>query len=509
MRSANARGLPSDRPVIALLVTTVLVLMFAPESSGQAESRTYEPTWESLDRRPVPEWFSDAKFGISVQWGVYSVPAWAPEGAHAERYWAEVSEENSRTHDFHNRVYGENFGYEEFAHYFDAELFKPEQWAQLFKEAGARYVVLTAKHRDGYALWPAPASTNWNSVGQGPHLDLVGSLTKSVRKAGLRMGVSYSLHEWFNEYYAPADPDGPRNVDQYVTDVLQPQLRDLVTEYEPSLLFADGEGVAPASTWKSMQFLAWLYNESPAPEDVVVNDRWGENTRSRHGGYFTREYGTVDADDTRLGEGRPWEERRGLGASFGFNRNEEAEDYLSQTQAVHLLIDVVSQGGNLLLTVGSTRDGRIPPIMQDRLRAIGRWLDVNGEAIYDTEAWAVSGEGPTSKEPGIAQAEVSEKAPRYGARDIRYTQSDEGEAVYAITMGRPRDRVTLRSVSVETNTGGTVELLGADYALTHDVNDRNQLIINLPDLATDEYPSEHALAFKLVGFDADPHPSVD
>jgi len=494
---------------IALVSAVFASAILATGVSAQPTSKEYKPTWESLDSRPVPEWFTDARFGIFIHWGVYSVPSWAPEGEYAEWYWSSLQDEDGKTRAFHSRVYGENFKYKQFAFQFDAELFQPEQWAQLFKKAGARYVVLTTKHHDGYTLWPAPASENWNSVDVGPQRDLVGGLTEAVRNAGLRMGFYYSLHNWFNEYYAPGDPDGPRNIDKYVEEVMLPQMRDLVTEYEPSLLFADGEWLAPAEKWHTKRFLAWLYNESPAPEGVVVNDRWGENTRSRHGGYFTSEYGKVDTEGTSLAEGRPWEENRGIGGSFGFNRNEESEDYLSQSQAVHLLIDIVSQGGNLLLNVGPTHDGRIPAIMQDRLMAIGQWLDVNGEAIYGTEKWAVTGEGPTSREASIAQAESAEEAASYTAQDIRYTQSDEGKALYAITMGLPKKEVTLKSVSVEKSTDGRIELLGYDNSLPYDVNNQNQLVIALSDMPVGAYPSEHALAFKLTGFNAEPHPSAE
>ncbi len=354
-----------------VIMATVAALIVTSLAWGQ-----YEPRWQSLDKRPIPEWFDEAKFGIFIHWGVFSVPAWAPKGRYAEWYWHDMQDKQGATWQFHVRTYGEKFRYQDFAPLFKAELFDPDQWAELFRRAGARYVVLTAKHHDGFCLWLSKESWNWNSVDIGPHRDLVGELAKAVREKGLKFGLYYSLYEWFHPIYR-------ENVDRYVTEHLLPQLKDLVTRYHPSLIFADGEWDYPSSVWRSQEFLAWLFNESPVKDEVVVNDRWGKETRSLHGGYFTSEYGQVGGGK-QLGKGRKWEENRGMGSSFGYNRNEDIDDYASPQQLIRLLVEVVSEGGNLLLNVGPTADGRIPVIMQERLVQIGEWLRVNGESIYGT-----------------------------------------------------------------------------------------------------------------------------
>ena len=353
-------------------------------------SQNYRNTWESIDSRPVPQWFEDVKFGIFIHWGVYSVPAWAPANAdisvyakYAEWYWRRINDDSAAGklfREYHNRMYGEDFKYQDFAPRFRAEHFDPDHWAEVFKKAGAKYVVLTSKHHEGFTLWPSDQSWNWNSADIGSHRDLCGDLTKAVKEAGLRMGFYYSLYEWYNPLYH-------NNLQKYVNDHMIPQMKNLVTMYEPDILWTDGEWDHPSEKWKSTDFLAWLYNESPVKEWICVNDRWGKETRGVHGGYFTTEY---DMSHDRKGVGetdRPWEECRGIGTSFGYNRIENTDNYMTSDQLVDLLIEKVSAGGNLLLDIGPTADGRIPVIQQQRLLDIGAWLHINGEAIYETRKW--------------------------------------------------------------------------------------------------------------------------
>ncbi len=353
--------------------------------------QTYSANWSSLDARPIPTWFTDAKLGIFIHWGVYSVPAWAPVGKdfatyskYSEWYWNRLITDSSKVgqafRQFHNTNYGPNFKYQDFAPQFTAALFKPDQWADIFKNAGAQYVVLTSKHHDGFALWPSAEALNWNAVDASPHRDLAGDLTKAVKAKGLHMGFYYSLYEWFNPLYKT-------NVDKYVSQHMIPQLKDLVTRYQPDIIWPDGEWEHPSSTWKSEEFLAWLYNESPVKNSVVVNDRWGKETRGKHGGYYTTEYDIVHNEDaTNKKFDHPWEECRGIGGSFGYNRNENLADYETSDALIKMLIQKVSRGGNLLLDIGPAADGTIPVIMQQRLADLGAWLKVNGEAIYATTA---------------------------------------------------------------------------------------------------------------------------
>jgi alpha-L-fucosidase len=355
----------------------------------QLNGQTYQPNWPSVDTRETPAWWSNAKFGIFIHWGPYSVPAYAPvdevEGVYekyAEHYENRLISKNKLFMDYHRRTYGENFTYQDFAPMFRAEHFNPSQWAALFKKAGAKYVVLTSKHHDGFCLWPSVYSPKWNSVAIGAHRDLAGELSSAVKNAGLHMGFYYSLLEWSHPLYKK------ESIDQWVDQHMLPQMKELVNAYKPEVIFSDGEWDYSSDTLKSAEFLAWLYNESPVKKTVVVNDRWGQETRSKHGGYYTTEYDLVH-DQKGIGDqaAHPWEESRGIGTSYGYNRFETTDHYFSSKQLIDLLIDKVSNGGNLLLNVGPTADGMIPVIMQERLLDMGNWLAVNGEAIYDTQAW--------------------------------------------------------------------------------------------------------------------------
>lgn len=377
-------------------VTIGIFIFYTGISSGFSQS--YQANWESLNQRSVPEWFTDAKFGIFIHWGVYSVPAWAPADAdigiyakYAEWYWKRIKggndpnnysdEVNNLFREHHNKIWGPDFKYQDFAPKWKAEHFNPQQWAKIIKNSGAKYVILTSKHHDGFTLWPSKESWNWNSMDVGPHRDICKELSKAVKSEGLKMGLYYSLYEWFNPLYN-------ENPEKYVETHMIPQMKDLVNRYKPELLYADGEWDHPSSFWKSEQFLAWLYNESPVKNTVVVNDRWGAETRSRHGGYYSTEYGQIHGDQ-QAGDmsAHPWEEIRGIGTSFGFNRAENLDHYLSSKELIKLLIRTVSEGGNLCLNIGPTSDGRIPVIMQQRLSDIGNWLKVNGDAIYGTSPW--------------------------------------------------------------------------------------------------------------------------
>jgi len=446
--------------MIVRLVAMCLVVM-AVSSSAQAH---YKPNWKSIDSRPIPAWFDEAKFGIFIHWGVYSVPSWGPKGKYAEWYWHDMMNPKGETWKFHQTTYGEKFKYQDFAPMFKAEMFDPAQWADIFARSGAKYIVLTSKHHEGFCLWPSADSWNWNAMDVGPHRDLAGELTQAVKARGLKMGFYYSLYEWFNPLYKS-------DVKRYVAEHALPQLKDLVQRYEPSLVWPDGEWDHPSEVWHSVEFLAWLYNESAVRDEVVVNDRWGKDCRSKHGGFYTTEYGNVGGDKP-LAEQRKWEECRGIGASFGHNRNETIDEYATATSLVHLLIETVSKGGNLLLDIGPTADGRIPVIMQQRLLEIGRWLEVNGEAIYGTRPWREIADG----------------------EHVRYTAKNS--AVYAICLAWPGPELVLKAPKA--GNSATATLLGHEGALACKA-EADGLHIAIPALSIAEVPSQHAHVIKLTG----------
>jgi alpha-L-fucosidase len=229
-------------------------------------------------------------------------------------------------------------------------------------------------------MWPSKEADKtwgfpWNSVTSGPKRDLLGDLFKAVRKTSVRAGMYYSLYEWYNPLYKS-------DINKYVSDHMWPQMKDLINTYQPDVFWTDGDWDVSDAKWKSPEFLAWLYNESPVKEKIVTYDRWGSGIRFHHGGVYTPEY-QPDLDF----EDHPWEESRGMGYSYGYNKEEDIWDYNSAQSLVLALVDKVSRGGNFLLDIGPDDHGKIPPIMQERLLQIGAWLQENGEAIYNTRRW--------------------------------------------------------------------------------------------------------------------------
>jgi alpha-L-fucosidase len=368
---------------VSLFIAAFALLLTV--GSAQAERQHFEPNWESLNARQSPEWFRDAKFGIFIHWGVYSVPSICHTSTYSEWYywWYERNTHGGLVRKFHDKWYGKDFKYQDFAPQFRAELWEPADWARLFKRAGAKYVVLVSKHHDGFALWPNKHASevrgyDWNSVDAGPHRDIVGEMGEAVRAEGLRMGYYFSFMEWANPLYKK-DPK------KYVETMMIPQIKELVTRYKPAVFWPDGEWNYPHSHWKSTEILSWMYNNCENPEELVVNDRWGKGLRGQSGDYYTTEYGSLGGGAKGMAdENRPFEECRGIGHSFAFNRLENYDIYQTRDSLVQMLIDLVSKGGGMLLNIGPTADGRVPVIQQDRLIALGEWLSVNGDAIYGT-----------------------------------------------------------------------------------------------------------------------------
>jgi len=425
----------------------------------------YENNWASLNSRPVPAWFSDAKFGIFIHWGLYSVPAYTQKGSYSEWYMRQIEDPASEAYTFHKRVYGAQAKYEDFVSGFKAELFDAKKWADLFQKSGAKYINLVSKHHDGFCLYKSDYAWNWNSVDVGPHRDFARELKDALEGTGVRFGVYHSVYEWFHPLYLK-DPE------QYALQHLIPMLKELVETYQPATLFTDGEWEHPSSVWHSTEFLQWLYNESSVKDFIVPNDRWGNETRGHLGGNFTTEYGFIEGN-TRIEDvelDRPFEECRGIGRSFGLNRNEDLSDYLSAKELLELLCDLVSKGGNFLLNIGPAADGTIPVIMEERLLQMGDWLRVNGEAIYGTQLYTKASQ-----------------------KDVYYTRKDE--TVYAILNRFPFGEQVLELVDYEP--GLQASLLGSD-AVLHLSSCGGKVKITFPPINPDTVDSQWLYTIKLT-----------
>jgi len=459
-------------------------------------SQTYQPNWQSLDQRPTPKWFTDAKFGIFIHWGVYAVPGWSPKGTYAEWYQQGLQTSDTARQRFHKAKFG-NRTYYDLANDFKAELFNPDEWAKLFEQSGAKYIVLTSKHHDGFTLWPSKEADKtwgfkWNAVDVGPKRDLLGDLFKAVRKTSVRAGMYYSLYEWFNPLWK-ADKK------KYAAEHAWPQMKELINNYQPDVFWTDGDWEAPAETWKSQEFLTWLYNESPVKDKIVVNDRWGEGLRFKHGGIYTPEYQpNLDFED------HYWEESRGMGHSYGYNREEDAWDYNSTQSLVLQLVDKVSRGGNFLLDIGPDEHGKIPPIMQERLLQMGEWMKINGEAIYGSSRWRTSSqwsEGNREYKGSGADPVLKitvDPDPGYAVKEVFYTYNENTNTLYAIfPKYPPGKKLVLKDISPSATT--TISFLSTKEKLQWNQQGEN-MVIGLLDYDPNKIKAPYAYVLKIDNY---------
>jgi alpha-L-fucosidase len=477
-----------------------ILLPLALVASITAMAQPFQPEWSSLNTRPVPAWFRDAKFGIFIHWGVYAVPGYTTKGGYAEWYQHGLETGDSARKEYHRKRFG-NLTYYDLADQFKAELYNPDEWARLFEKSGAKYMVLTSKHHDGYALWPNNDASRtwgrgWNSLVTGPRRDLLGDLFRAVRKTSVRAGMYYSLYEWFN-------PLWKSDQEKYVSTHVWPQMKELINNYQPDVFWTDGDWDASDATWKSKEFLAWMYNESPVKDKVVTYDRWGSGIRFKQGAVFTPEYQPeLDFDQ------HYWEESRGMGYSYGYNREEDAWDYNSAQSLIYHLIDKVSRGGNFLLDIGPDAHGKIPPIMQERLLDIGKWLSANGEAIYGTERWKYTCQWSAGKRDYKAKKGEDfmlkltvDAAPGYATKEVFYTYKSAQQLLYAILPRYPADgKIVLK------NLGPTVPLkkitLLATGAVLPATLQGNDVVIQLPAFDPNVFSTASAYVIKIAGYGA-------
>jgi len=276
--------------------------------------------------------------------------------------------------------------YADFARDFNPSvgIYNPGFLAEVFNASGARYIVQVTKHHEGFTSWPSKHSFNWNAGDVGPHRDLVGDLAKAIRKyPNLKFGVYHSLFEWFNPLYLSDEKNNFTTNDFVLTKTL-PELYELVNTYHPDVVWSDGCH-GPHTYWNSTLFLAWLYNDSPVKDTVVTNDRWGNGIKCKHGGFLT----CSDRYSPRVLQKRKYENAMTLDTrSWGYRREMKLKQVLTIEKLLETLVVTISTNGNLLINVGPTKDGTLAPVFEERLRQLGSWLGVNGEAVYSTRPWS-------------------------------------------------------------------------------------------------------------------------
>jgi alpha-L-fucosidase len=497
-------------------VCLFIALFLLALATGKGDE-PYQASWESLQRHTAaPEWFRDAKFGIYFHWGVYSVPAfdseWYPRNMHRKE---------SRAHKHHVERYGDpaKFGYHDFVPMFKAEHFDPEEWAELFEKAGARFAGLVAEHHDGFAMW-ASKLTPWNAKDRGPKRDITGELAKALRKRGLKLvttfhharnhqhminandprmraqsyldekgGLQWAGHYPHIEGWPPTSRDPelrllygniPR---MQFLELWKGKLLEVIDKYHPDLIWFDSWLHEIPDLYK-MEFLAHYFNQAEEQnQEVVVTFKQQDLPRE------------VAIDDFEKGRadsltGHAWLTDDTI--SDGSWCYTEDLRIKSTKTVLHSLIDIVSKNGQLLLNISPKADGTIPDNQRKVLLELGAWLEKYGEAIYETRPWTVFGEGPTRLEKGgqfIREVE-------YSPQDIRYTR--KGQTIYAIFLGWPGagKEVVLGSFDPSKVKGlkvNSVSLLGSDAEVRF-VQEKAGLKLSLPE----QSPDQTAVVFKIA-----------
>lgn len=430
----------------------IIVIFFSVQYvCAQADPSTiYLSTQESLASRKSPTWFNDAKLGIFIHWGLYSVPAWATptttpdkvtdwrdfyrNNPYAEWYLNTLRIDGSPTQAYHEKKYGKDFDYYNFADTLLAQTknWNAASWAETFKKAGARYVVLTTKHHDGFTLYPSQVINPFMSKERiNSSRDFVGELACAVRKEGLKYGLYYSggLDWTFNQ--SPITnlwPDLFQSMPKSIayTVYADCQMHELIHRYKPDVLWND---VNYPKNGDVLGIFSELFNLN---KNAVVNNRWEQYPELTD--FSTPEYLVMDSINKHK-----WESCRGMGYSFGYNRVETDVQLLSSEELIHLFVDIVSKNGNLLLNVGPKADGTIPANQLQRLNDLGDWMSINSEGIYGTHYWVL----PSAK--------------LKDGTELRFTQKDKD--LFVFLLSNPKSNV-VKLPMIKTNAKSKVILYG-------------------------------------------------
>lgn len=456
------------------------------EKSTKEPATVYQANWESIRKNyKDPEWFNQDKFGIFIHWGAYAVPAhgseWYPRRMYMDTatFTAQLKPQHSGPNEtflHHKKNWGDQkeFGYKDFIPMFKAEKFNAGEWIDLFKKSGAKYVIPVADHHDGFAMF-ASKTTKWNAANMGPKKDILGELFKEGRQKGLKMGASshyafnwsfYNKKDHFDtvdpEYadlYSPKGKDLNQPVSEEFKQMWWDRTTDLIDNYQPDVLWFDFYLDIPDFADLRPKIAAYYYNKGIEwGKEVVINDK------NLNHEAFPEGLVIYDLERGKLPGIRklPWQTDTSVGKhSWSHVNNEE---YKNVDNLVDDLVDIVSKNGNLLLNIGPKADGSIPEEQKDILLNIGKWLDVNGAAIFNTTYWNTFGEGPTIEKGGY-MAEHDNKA-GFTSEDIRFTKKDD--ILYATILAWPKGgEVLIKSLGSDSEYAEgisvkRIKLLGSD-----------------------------------------------
>ncbi|MFY0626586.1 MAG: alpha-L-fucosidase [Reichenbachiella sp.] len=481
--------------------------MFSNLNQFGFAQQKFEANWESLSQYECPEWFRDAKFGIYTHWGVYSVPE-----SESDWYGTHMYNKEHPNYKYHRKTYGnqKEFGYKDLVPLFKAEKFNADEWAELFVESGARFAGPAGEHADGFSMWDSKVNP-WNAVDKGPKRDITGELEKAIRKRGLKYVVSLHhswLWGWFPTWDEDTDCSDPANASLYGEKVpktawqvekgnswttVSPmpsaefervwleKVKEVVDGYSPDLLWFDNR-IQILSEKVRKEMLAYAYNQAEEKDQEFVL------TFKRPD--FPLGTGTVDLERNRMPKiyPEPWLTDNSI-SKQRWIWHKDLKCYPTNN-LVDDLVDIVSKNGNLLLNVAPHPNGTIPEDQKQRLREMGDWLKLNGEAIYESRPWLIFGEGPTETKTGHL---ADMKFDGFGDEDIRFTTRD-GQ-LYAIALGWPESGVLpVKSLGTSRYNGKVdkIELIGSRSKINFNQG-VEALEVHLPK----NKPCEHAFVFKI------------
>ncbi|REE00154.1 alpha-L-fucosidase [Marinoscillum furvescens] len=489
-----------------LLVSLWMVSCQPKGAQAEAQQPPYDGSWESLQQMPVPDWFNDGKIGIFIHWGPYSAIGYRKGGrGYAEHVPKLIYDDTAHYYPYLRERFGAappEFGYKDIIPMFKAEKWNPDEWAQLFAEVGAKYVVFTAEHHDGWANWDSEI-TPWNAVDMGPKRDLVGDLGVAVRKKGLKYAPSYhrERHTSFfttKKYVVDAKPRpdileeiermpeaerlyGPFGFSKEAIDEYVARWKEIQAKYQPDMLWIDdipiftrdgnNTQVEPKVFKPEIKYLYdqcrllitdFMNNGAANGQEVYVNNK-GRNRNWPDG------VGCFEKDNLKLKTiGPKWQSCTTFGTSFGYL---EGDTYKSIAGVIHEMVEVISRNGNFLINIGPKADGTLVPEQVERLKAMGEWLSINGEAIYGTRYWKIN---------------------HQEAGNLAFTT--KGKNLYAIALDRPTGEFTIEGTEDwGQNEVKSVKLLGADGAVEWSMDSNGLTIVPPADLGK----SQHAWAFEI------------
>jgi len=465
---------------------------------------SFQPNWNSLKNWHTPQWLRDGKFGIYTHWGVYAVPAQGPNCTwYANRLY---NKPDGAERKYHETTYGplEKFGYKDFIPMFTGEKFNADEWADLFLKAGARFAGPVAEHHDGFSMWDTKYS-KWNAAKMGPKQDIVGKLAKAIKKRDMKFVTAFHHAEnWFyfptwDKRYDCGDPQysglyGPIHEkdalpDKAFLDQWKGKIIEVIDKYDPDFIWFDF-GLRLITDSYKQEVLTYYYNHAIANNKEVVVSYKGHDL-SPGAGLLDLELGQETTmtyndwiTDTSIDDGQGWGYVKGLG-------------FKSVDNLVDNLVDRVSKNGYLLLNVGPKPDGSIPDEVKERLLGLGKWLQINGEAIYNTTCWVTAGEGPTQLEKKGSFNERNDL--HYTGQDIRFTINKNN--LYATVLDWPGEKVTIKSLAAKGQTWTglypseivSVTMLGDGRELKWEMT-KEGLSIESPKVR----PCENAFVFKIV-----------